>query len=167
MDELPELVFRTVAIGVGATAVMDLWAQTLRGALGVKPLDYRMLGRWVGHLQEGTLTHDHIADAAPVRHEKTIGWCSHYLIGVAFGVVLIAMVGIDWARSPTLLPALAVGVVTVAAPWLILQPGLGAGIAATRTPRPNIARLQSLAAHTAYGIGLYAAARISATLVPA
>ncbi len=61
---------------------------------------------------------------------------------------------------PTLGPALLVGVGTVAAPFLLMQPGMGAGIAASRTPRPNAARLQSLATHAVFGAGLYAAALV-------
>jgi len=34
---------------------------------------------------------------------------------------------------------------------------MGAGIAASRTPRPGAARLQSLVTHAVFGLGLYAA----------
>jgi len=55
-------------------------------------------------------------------------------------------------------PALAVGIGTVAAPFFLMQPGMGAGIAASRTPRPNAARLQSLLTHAVFGLGLYVSA---------
>jgi Protein of unknown function (DUF2938) len=45
----------------------------------------------------------------------------------------------------------------VAAPFLLMQPGMGAGIAASRTPRPAAARLHSLVTHGIFGLGLYAA----------
>jgi hypothetical protein len=70
---------------------------------------------------------------------------------------LLAIFGLDWARHPTLGPALLVGIGTVAAPCLVMQPGMGAGVAASRTPRPGAARLQSLVTHTVFGVGLYAA----------
>jgi hypothetical protein len=35
---------------------------------------------------------------------------------------------------------------------------MGAGVAASRTPRPNVARMQSIVTHTIFGFGLYAAA---------
>jgi hypothetical protein len=38
-----------------------------------------------------------------------------------------------------------------------MQPGMGAGIAASRTPRPNSARLHSVVTHAVFGLGLYAA----------
>ena len=40
---------RTVAIGIGATALMDLWL-TLLKALGLPTLNFALLGRWVGHM---------------------------------------------------------------------------------------------------------------------
>ena len=34
---------------------------------------------------------------------------------------------------------------------------MGAGIAASRTPKPGVARLRSLMAHASFGVGLYLA----------
>ena len=42
--------------------------------------------------------------------------------------------GLDWARDPTIAPALIVGMATVAAPLPLMQPGMDAGVAASRTP---------------------------------
>jgi hypothetical protein len=69
--------------------------------------------------------------------------------------VLVALFGVEWTRGPTLLPALAVGLATVAAPWLVMQPAMGAGIAASKTPTPAMNRARSLANHAVFGIGLY------------
>jgi hypothetical protein len=71
--------------------------------------------------------------------------------------VLLAIWGLDWARHPTIGPALIVGIGSVAAPFLFMQPGMGAGIAASRTPHPATARLHSLVTHGVFGLGLYAA----------
>ncbi len=57
-----------------------------------------------------------------------------------------------------MLPALAFGVLTVLAPFLVLQPGMGAGLFARNTPKPNNARLKSFVAHLSFGIGLWVAA---------
>jgi hypothetical protein len=61
-------------------------------------------------------------------------------------------------QQPTLAPALAVGLGTVVAPFLVMQPAMGAGVAAGRTPNPAAARLQSLVTHAVFGLGLYAGA---------
>lgn len=153
----PDFFLRAVLIGAGATLVMDLWALLLKRLVGVPSLDYAMVGRWLGHLPQGRLTHPGIARSTPVAGERAIGWIAHYAIGVLFASVLLAIWGPAWAARPTLAPALIVGIVTVAAPFLILQPGMGAGIAASRTPKPGVARLRSLMAHASFGVGLYLA----------
>lgn len=160
-----EFLLRMVSIGVGATVVLDLWALFAKRALGMPGPDWGMVGRWIGHLPRGRFRHDSMAAASPVRGERLVGWSAHYAIGIVFAGLLLAVWGLDWARQPTLLPALIVGLLTVAAPFFILQPGMGAGIAASKTPKPNAARLRSLVAHTVFGIGLYLSALLTA-MVP-
>jgi len=160
-----EFVSRVVSIGVGATIVMDLWALLLE-RFGLPSLNFAFLGRFIGHLPEGKWIHESIAKAAPVRGELLIGWCAHYSIGVGFAAVLVATFGLDWARSPSLLPALFIGTVTVVAPLFVLQPALGAGIASSKTPRPLFNCMKSVVTHTVYGFGLYLAALATALLVP-
>lgn len=156
--EAIEFSVRAFLIGVGATAFMDLWALFQKRAFGIPALNYAMVGRWIGHLGSGTFCHQAIGAARPIPGERAIGWAAHYAIGVLFAGILIAMAGLGWARQPSFLPALAMGIITVLAPFLILQPGMGAGIAAAKTPAPNTARLRSLIAHTSFGVGLYLAA---------
>lgn len=153
-----------LAIGVGATAVMDVWAVALKRFWCIPSLNLAMVGRWLGHLPRGTVTHANIAQAAPVRDEAILGWTAHYVIGVLFAAVLLALAGQEWVRQPTFAPALLAGLVSVAAPFCILQPGMGAGLAASKTPHPGAARLRSLMAHTAFGIGLYLAALLWSTV---
>ena len=155
---------RAVAIGVGATLVMDLWAIFLKRCFGTPSLDYAMVGRWLGHFPQGRFRHPNIAQADPVPGERILGWCAHYAIGITFAALLLAIWGLDWARHPTFFPPVFIGVVTVVAPFFIMQPGMGAGVAASKTPHPNIARIRSLAAHTVYGLGLYLSALFWASL---
>lgn len=165
MNVPSEFVLRTLSIGVGATLVMDLWAAVLR-RLGVPSLDFALLGRWIGHLPDGQLIHQSIAKAPPVRGELILGWCAHYGIGISFAALLVSVFGLAWARSPSLWPALLIGIVTVVAPLLLLQPALGAGIASTNTPRPLFNSMKSVATHTVYGVGLYLAALATAHVFP-
>jgi hypothetical protein len=151
--------------GAGATLSTDLWAIARRRFFGVPPPNYGLVGRWIGHLARGHLRHDSIASVPRIRGERVIGSLAHYAIGIAFALILPAVWGVAWIREPTLLPALAVGIVTVAAPFLIMQPGMGAGIAASRTSRPGAARLQSLATHVIYGLGLYLAGLLVSKLL--
>lgn len=149
----------TLFVGVGATAVMDVWGPVRKSLLGIAPPNYALVGRWIAHMKRGRFRHDSIAASAPMRGEHILGWIAHYVIGVAFAALLIVICGPAWIRQPTIGPALAVGIGTVAAPFLLMQPGMGAGIAASRTPRPASARLQSLIAHAVFGLGLYATGR--------
>ena len=144
----------TVVTGVGATALMDLWSLARR-LLAVPLPDYALVGRWIGHMRHGRFRHQAIGRAAAVRHEAAIGWSAHYLIGIAYAALLPLLWGTAWLREPTLVPALAVGIGTVLAPFLLLQPGMGAGFFASRSPRPAVARMHSLATHAVFGAGLY------------
>lgn len=166
MSEKVELALRTILIGAGATVVMDVWAFFLR-RLGIPSLNFAFLGRWIGHLPEGQWRHESISKAAPIRGELLIGWCAHYSLGVTFAALLVSTFGLTWARSPSLLPALLIGIVTVLAPLLLLQPALGAGVASSNTPTPVFNSLKSVVTHTVYGLGLYLAALVTAALIPA
>ena len=165
MSETVEFARRAVLIGAGATMVMDLWAALLR-QLGVPSLNLDFLGRWIGHLARSQWMHVSIAAATPIRGERWIGWCAHYSIGVAFSALLLWTYGLEWARSPSVLPALFIGIATVIAPLLILQPAMGAGIASWKTPRPFFNSMKSLATHTVFGHGMYLAALAAALLLP-
>ena len=165
MNKTIEFVVRSIVIGAGATVVMDVWAAVLR-RLGVPSLNFAFLGRWIGHLPRGRWLHQSIAKTAPIKGEVLIGWCAHYSIGISFAALLLAVFGVQWARSPTLLPALFIGIVTVVAPLFILQPALGAGIASSRTSAPVFNSVKSLLTHTIFGVGLFLAARATASLIP-
>ena len=147
-------------VGIGATAVMDAWTQFLK-RLGIPTLDFALLGRWAGHLGGGRFAHASIRQAAAVPGEKLLGWLIHYAVGISFAALLVAVEGWSWLHHPTLLPALAVGAATVAAPLLVMQPAMGAGFMALKTPTPLKNCLRSLATHTVFGLGLY----LSATLI--
>jgi Protein of unknown function (DUF2938) len=66
--------------------------------------------------------------------------------------------GQDWARQPSLGPAISVGLLTVVAPFLVMQPCMGFGIAASKAQGPNVMRLRSLVTHLIFGVGLYGSA---------
>lgn len=152
----------TLSIGIGATLVMDLWTLMLK-RIGVATLNYAMVGRWVGHMVHGHLRHEAIAKAAPIRHERALGWLMHYTTGLAFAALLVSLAGEAWLSSPTLWPALAFGLCSVVAPFCFMQPALGAGFFASRTAKPLVSCLRSVATHMVFGVGLF----LSAMLVQA
>jgi hypothetical protein len=147
-------------IGIGATLGMDLWNLFLRRAFGIPSLNYCLLGRWALHIPTGTFRHRSISAAAPKQQECAAGWVLHYSIGVGLAVAFVAFVSRGWLAAPTLLPALAFGIVTVVFPFFVLQPSLGLGIASSRAARPGAARLKSLGTHVVFGFGLFCCATL-------
>lgn len=145
-----------VLIGLGATLFIDLWALFMKRAFGVRSLDYCLLGRWVLHIPDGTVVHKSIAATPRKPNECTVGWVTHYLIGAAFGLLFVLLAPDSWLARPTVLPAVAFGIATVIVPFFTMQPSFGLGVAASRSPHPNKARLKSLMTHTVFGVGLYA-----------
>jgi Protein of unknown function (DUF2938) len=158
VSEFLDFLIRALLIGIGATAFMDMVAVVRARLFGTPSANYALVGRWLAYCARGRFHHDAIAASPPISGEHLIGWTAHYLIGTAFAAVLLAIWGLDWTCRPTIAPALIVGLASVAAPFLLMQPGMGAGFAASRTPHPATARLRSLIAHAIFGVGLYVAA---------
>ena len=152
---MASLLVQAVIAGVVATAAMDLWALLLAKVAGVPKPNWGLVGRWFGHLPRGRWRHEDIGQAPAIASEKALGWIAHYAIGIAYGLALVLLAGAAWRAHPTPLAALLVGWVTVGAGWFILQPGMGAGIAASRRPNPWTIRLLNVAAHTVFGMGLW------------
>jgi hypothetical protein len=144
-----------IAIGVGATLIMDAWNLFLKQAFSIQSLNYCLLGRWLSHMPRGTFRHRSIAAAERRPMECGIGWLAHYSIGITLAVVFVTVLSGDWLAQPTLLPVLTYGIVTVVFPFFVLQPALGFGVASSRAPNPTQARLKSLMTHTVFGLGLY------------
>lgn len=135
-------VIYALALGAGATAVMDIWTLARARLLGAPAMSYGLLGRWLARIPREPFRRDRVAASPPVRGETALGWVAHYLIGIVFACVLLAIYGVDWIRHPSIAPALIVGIGSVVAPLLLIRP----------------ARLQSLLTHAIFGVGLYAAA---------
>lgn len=155
MNTILQLIGYSIFIGVNATVFMDVYALILRKAFQIPSLNYAFLGRWIGHFKQGVFRHSTIMQATPIQGEKAIGWTAHYLIGITFAFFLLLIWGVEWVSQPNLIPALLVGILTTVAPFFMMQPAFGFGIAASKTPKPQTARIRSLMTHTIYGIGLY------------
>lgn len=155
MNTFFELIIFSIIIGIGATIIMDIYSLLIRKVFKIPSLDMGIVGRWIGHFKNGIFMHPNIILAEKINGERIIGWVAHYLIGISFAFTLLLICGLEWVYNPTFLPALLIGVLTTIAPWFLMQPAFGFGIAASKTANPTIARLRSLQAHAIYGIGLY------------
>ena len=147
-----------VVVGLGATLFMDISALFLKLAFRIPSANYCLVGRWLGHMPEGRFMHSSIAAASQKHSECAVGWIAHYVIGTVYALVFVALVSGSWLARPSFFPAMLFGIGTVVAPFLIMQPSFGLGIAASRAPNPTQARLRSLIAHTTFGVGLYVCA---------
>lgn len=152
-----EMIVRAMLLGVGATLLMDLWVLLRRRFFGVPSLDYALVGRWLGHMRCGRFCHAAIGKTQPVRGERALGWAFHYLTGLVFAGLFLLVVGPQWLCRPTLWPALVLGVISVAAPWLLMQPAFAMGLAASRMPSPWPLRRRALVIHLVFGLGIYLA----------
>ena len=152
LDGVVQRMLVAAAVGAGATVLMDAWCWWLRRR-GIATLDYAMLGRWCGHWLKGRWFHAPIQKSPAIRAEKWLGWLLHYLTGVVFAALWLALCG-PW---PSVGSALVFGIATVLLPWLVMQPALGAGLAASRTARPWQSRGISLATHAVFGLGMWGA----------
>ncbi|MER9996465.1 DUF2938 family protein [Mesorhizobium sp. M0098] len=131
-----DMFWRAIAIGIGATVAMDLWAIFLHKAFGQPRPNWGPVGRWVWHLRDKVF-HDDIGGAAPYAHEKALGWAFHYFVGIVYGIILVVLAGAGWLAAPTFLPAFILGIVTVGAGWFLLAPGMGAGLGPPKAAPPE------------------------------
>ncbi|MDA1098437.1 MAG: DUF2938 family protein [Proteobacteria bacterium] len=150
-------------VGMVANFITDLYEFLLERSVG-KNRDWHLVGRWVAYLGRGILGHNNIANTPAARHEFSLGWLFHYLVGIYFAAIYLVILALGLQQPPGLLNGLAFGMITVLAPWLILIPGLGGGVFAWKTERPNFVRITSLSVHGMFGIGLYLGTLIYAAI---
>jgi len=150
-----EFIIKTVLIGVFANVAIDLWATFSNKLLKFPRTNWAMVGRWLGHIPSGKLTHHPISTSPAIRFENIIGWAFHYLIGIVYAFLYFVLVSLALDEQPSALSAWLFGLVTILSPWFIMQPSLGMGICASKAPKPNMVRLQNFALHSIFGLALF------------
>ena len=114
----------------------------------------------MGWVFGGRVFHTAIADAPPVASELSLGWAFHYGVGIAYGLIFVMIAGAEWVAAPTFFPVWVFSIVTIAAGWFLLHPGMGLGWAASNAPSPWKMRIMGLIAHTVFGLGMWAVALV-------
>lgn len=143
-----------IVIGLGATLVMDLGGLLQKHLFKVPAANFCMVGRWLGYFSKGVFRHSNITKTPGISGECALGWTAHYLIGILFSFILIYSVP-TWLERPSISTAIVFGVLTLALPFFVMQPGFGFGIASAKTSAPAKARLKSLLTHSVFAVGLY------------
>ena len=161
----PEIVAHAAAVGIGATLLMDAWGLLAARAFGMPFPDYALVGRWLCGMPAGVFRHAGIARSPRRTGESWVGWLAHYATGIAYALLLVLIATPRWLDAPTPWPALALGIATVAAPFFVMQPAFGLGIAGARAPSPRQVRLRSVLNHTVFGLGLFVAAAVIARVL--
>jgi hypothetical protein len=152
--EVMKVAIEALVIGIIATLATDLWLSLLQ-MVGVPPANWALVGRWLAWMPRGVFVHRPISATPPIRSELAIGWGFHYVVGIAYAALYLAIARLILASGPTLISALVFALALLVAPWLVMQPALGLGFFAAKTPHPNKARIISISGHTAFGVGLY------------
>jgi hypothetical protein len=156
-----DIAIRAVLIGVGGTVVLDLYAWLLHRIFGMPATNWGLVGRWIGLMPRGHFVQPQLGKADRVPGELAIGWVFHYLIGAGYGLLLVAIWGADWLQRPTVAAPMTLALALLVLPYFAMMPGMGMGMAASRAPKPNVARLKSVAGHSVFGIGMYLTALLA------
>jgi hypothetical protein len=163
---MADIFLKAMVVGVGGTILLDLYALMMSRLLGAPAANWAMVGRWIGNMAHGQFVQAAMSEAAPFKGELAIGWIAHYAIGIGYGLLLIKLWGKVWLERPTLLPPVLLAWALLVAPYFIMMPGMGMGIAGSRTPKPNATRLKSVIGHSIFGLGMYATGRLLASYWP-
>ena len=144
-----------LVVGIVATFATDLWQRLLHAIAGLAPANWGLVGRWVACFRRGIFVHRPITATPRVRGEVAIGWVFHYAVGVAYAALYLAIMRLGRGSGPTFISSLAFAIVLLVAPWFVMQPALGLGFMAARTPRPGTVRATNVSVHAVFGVGLY------------
>jgi len=142
-------------VGIGSTIVLDVWVLIVEKILKIPPTNWGLVGRWLIGIPRGFLVLN--SDTSPSVVEKVVGWLFHYIIGIAYAVLLLLYAGQGFIESPTVLPIFVIGLcLSTLAGLVILMPGLGAGWFGRKLPNQGSMIIYLLVAHLIFSAGQYA-----------
>ena len=116
---------------------MDVWSAVLRRRFGIPRSTTASWAAGSATWREGDSSTTASPASTPIRGERAPGWVAHYSIGVTLALLLPAIVGRAWLTSPTIWPALAIGLATIVAPWFVMQPAMGVGFCGSQVTEPE------------------------------
>lgn len=146
----------TLVIGIVSTLVLDAWAQLQQKIAGIAAPNWGIAGRWVKGLARFEFVLNASDDSTPSQNDKIIGWAFHYLVGIAYALLLFIIWGRAFAIHPTLWPTIVIGLfATTFAGLCIFLPGLGAGFAGSKLPDQKMAITRMVIGHIVFMLGQY------------
>ncbi|EKF72814.1 hypothetical protein A11A3_16777, partial [Alcanivorax hongdengensis A-11-3] len=143
-------------VGIGSTIALDLWGLLISRLTGRAASDWGLVGRWLLGITRGNWVLDRCNENRPNALEKIMGWGFHYLVGLIYAALLPLLWGADYIAQPSVFPVFVIGVVVSSlAGLLILTPGMGGGVLASRTPNPAATISYVLVAHLVFAVAQY------------
>lgn len=150
-----DITIQVIALGIFATIIIDIWATFSNKVLNFPRTNWAVVGRWLGHIPRGKLSHAPVSAVPAIKYENILGWAFHYFIGVVYAALYVLFAFLFLDGQPSLLSAWVFGLITILSPWFIMQPCLGMGFCASKAAQPAMVRLQNFAIHSIFGVTLY------------
>ena len=144
----------TVSIGILATLFMDLFSIINKKLFKITPLNYAIIGRWVLHWKSCKFAHNNIMQTQTLKNELVLGWIIHYITGVSWTYLYFVMCTY-FSYEINLLNTIIFTSITTLLPFMVIQPFLGFGFFAYKTPSPIHSIRNSLIAHITFGVGIF------------
>ncbi len=116
-----DIIIKIIALGIFATAIIDIWATFSNRSLKFPRTNWAMVGRWLGQIPSGKLAHNPVISATEVKYENVLGWAFHYFIVIVYAALYILFVLFALDGQPSLFSAWMFGLVTILSPWFIMQ----------------------------------------------
>jgi hypothetical protein len=151
---LTSLIF-WLGVGLFATFCMDLWGVILNLTFHIPRPSYEPIGRFLLSLFD---LKTYFSDLSPTHMfllKNSLGWVTHITIGLIDAALYMIFIFKILKSKPHFLTSLFFAWAMIFMPFLIEQPALGMGVAASHSLHPDLARFMTLSYHTAFGIGLY------------
>ena len=153
-DQMNQLLIQSLVIGVFATIFMDICGVIRNKLFQTQSLNYAFVGRWVLGWAKGQFHHVNISQASTQSGEQWVGWAFHYLTGILWVGILFGLSYLD-LYPLNFVSIMLFALFTTLVPFLIMQPALGLGFFASRTPVPFDAVKKSIITHLCFGFGIY------------
>lgn len=148
-------ILEIIVVGVIATATLDIWQQIYRMLTGMPITNWAMIGRWAAYIPNGQFVQQNIGETPAVPNEKALGWIVHYAVGIGYAVVYLFLMWFIFQSPPDFISAMIFGAISVSVTWFMMEPILGAGMMASKTPKPPAVMTQDFTSHLSFGFGLF------------
>lgn len=152
MISLP-LPLRILVTGLAGATAADIGRTIYQWATGFPPVNWSVTGRWFLMVLQGQPYVPDVGTAPSLPHELISGHVAYYAISVVFAGAYLTLLRLT-KREPSAWNGLLFGWVTMAFPFFVQMPLMGAGVMASATATPWLVIGRTLVHHSSFGLGL-------------